>query len=106
MKLLQKHIAPQPRSQSLDLEIEYNQYLAHASEYDVTDVQKFWRDHSIEWPKLSKLAALLLSLSPTSVKCEKAFSTAGILINKRTASLHHSTVQQKLLVHDNYKLLT
>lgn len=106
MKLINRHILLDTSSQHIhDLDIEFHQYLSMASSWASTDVQQFWRSNSKTLPKLSKLAQIVLAISPTSVVCERAFSVAGIVVNKQTSSLHHVTVHRKLFIHDNHSLL-
>lgn len=94
-----------PILQDNSLDIEFQQYLAIASLWASADVTKFWKANNEKLPKLSKIAWIVLSISPTSAICERAFSVAGIVVNKQTSSLHHLTVHRKLFIHDNHNLL-
>lgn len=106
MKLINKYILPDTSSPQVhDIDIEFHQYLSMASSWTSTDITQFWRSNSKTLPKLCKLAQIVLAISPTSVVCERAFSVAGIVVNKQTSSLHHVTVHRKLFIHDNHYLL-
>lgn len=105
MKLINKHISPATAVEVLDLDVEFYQYLNLAPSWSHNDVSVFWKAHRKSLPKLFKIARIVLAVSATSVICERAFSIAGIVVNKQTSSLHHVTVHRKLFVHHNYPLL-
>lgn len=106
MKLINKHISPDTSAvQVHDLDVEFHQYLTLTPSWAGSDVSHFWRSHREALPKMFKIAQIVLAISATSVICERAFSVAGIVVNKQTSSLHHVTVHRKLFVHDNHALL-
>ena len=48
---------------------------------------QWWKIHESEYPELSQLARKFLATPATTVPCERLFSMAGHLINKRRSTL-------------------
>ena len=61
----------------------------------------WWREHQYEYPKLASLARRFLCTTPTSVPCERAFSKAGWIVNKRRCSLSDGNVSAILFASFN-----
>lgn len=68
------------------------------------DILTFWQSQEKSYPRLSKIAKVLLGVPITSSKAESAFSIAGCLIRKDRASLDPFRIEKALFVHDNYDL--
>lgn len=69
------------------------------------DIMEFWKSNEKDYPKLAKIARVLLGIPMTSSKSEGAFSTTGCLMRKDRASLTLYRIERTLFVHDNYDLL-
>lgn len=93
--------ASKPAASSLDEELHRFSNLSNAEE----NTMKFWAIHEKEFPKLAKIAKVLLSIPMTSAKSESAFSATGCLIRKDRASITPYRIERTLFVHDNYDLL-
>lgn len=68
-------------------------------------IMQFWKTNERDFPKLAKIAKVLLGIPMTSAKSESAFSTAGCLIRKDRASLTPYRIERTLFIHDNYDIL-
>ena len=66
----------------------------------------FWRDYAVRLPVLSRLAAVYLGTSASSVPVESLFSITGLLLNSRRSSLSPSKVNKLVFLHDNFDLIT
>lgn len=93
--------ASKPAATSLEDELNRFSNISNADE----NVMQFWANNDKEFPKLAKIAKVLLSIPMTSAKSESAFSTAGCLIRKDRASITPYRIERTLFVHDNYDLL-
>lgn len=69
------------------------------------NIMQFWKTNQKDYPKLAKIAKVLLGIPMTSSKSESAFSTAGCLIRKDRASLTPYRIERTLFIHDNYDIL-
>lgn len=69
------------------------------------NILQFWKSNQNEYPKMAKIAKVLLGIPMTSAKSESAFSTAGCLIRKDRASITPYRIERTLFVHDNYDIL-
>lgn len=90
-----------PAATSLEDEINRFANVINAEE----NIMNFWRNNEKEFPKLSKIAKVLLSIPMTSAKSESAFSTAGSLIRKDRASITPYRIERTLFIHDNYDII-
>lgn len=99
--LLAKYVKKSSSPSSLDDEL--NRF----STVNCTDetIMQFWKTNEREFPKLAKIAKVLLGIPMTSAKSESAFSTAGCLIRKDRASLTPYRIERTLFIHDNYDIL-
>jgi zinc finger BED domain-containing protein 1 (E3 SUMO-protein ligase ZBED1) len=61
----------------------------------------WWREHQHEYPRLAALARRFLCITPTSVPCERAFSKAGWIVNKRRCALSDGNVSGLLFASFN-----
>jgi hypothetical protein len=82
--------------------IEIKNYL------DISDTGEsldFWKRNAKDFPLLSAMARVYLSLSPGSVPVECLFSTAGLILNGKRSSLSPFCMNMVCFVHDNFKLV-
>jgi hypothetical protein len=61
---------------------------------------KWWSLHAAQYPLLSQVARKYLSTPATTVPSERLFSAAGIIVNKRRASLLPENVDKLTCLHD------
>ena len=64
----------------------------------------WWKKYEPQLPMMSRLAKNILCVPATSTPSERLFSKAGLLINKKRASLKPSKVDMMLFLNFNYKL--
>ena len=62
----------------------------------------FCRKHTNSFPLLSHVARKVLTVSCSSVSVESMFSSMGLLINAKRASLEEDTANMLSVIHDNY----
>ena len=62
----------------------------------------FWRKYKNSFPLLSQVARMVLSVSCSSVPVKSMFSSMGLLINTKHASLEEDTANKLSVIHDNY----
>ena len=67
----------------------------------MSDPLAWWREHQHEYPRLAKLARRYLCIMATSVPCERAFSKAGWIVNKRRCALSDDHISTLLFVSFN-----
>ncbi|GMF43343.1 unnamed protein product [Phytophthora fragariaefolia] len=72
------------------------------TEFDV-DPPEWWRLHGQSYPYLAPLARQWLACVATSVPSERAFSSAGNIINCKRTKLDPSLVRDLLFIHDNFE---
>lgn len=99
--LLQSHCPNSIRSNNT-LEFEIHSFM-DAPTY--TDPLKFWHKYEKNYPKLSKVAKVILSWPITTAKSEASFSISGCLLRSRRASIVPSRAEKVLLIHDNFHLM-
>ncbi|CAG8746837.1 20662_t:CDS:1, partial [Cetraspora pellucida] len=90
------------------IESELEQYESESSEGEpfeefITDNERngilYWESLLKKFPTLSKMAHDYLSIKPSSVSSEKAFSKAGFTITNDRATLSENTVSSMILMH-------
>ena len=64
---------------------------------------KFWRNQSSTFPLLSMLARAVLCIPASSASSERAFSTAGRVLEARRNRLNPGTVDSILFLHSEAK---
>lgn len=99
--LLNKHIKVEQQMGTLEEELARFQNISDCE----ADILSFWRKNEANFPKLAKVAKVLLSIPMSSAKAESAFSIAGSLIRKRRASLTPFRAEKLLFIHDNYDVI-
>jgi hAT family C-terminal dimerisation region len=60
-----------------------------------TDPLAFWRSHAGTFPHVAQQAEKLLCVTATSLPCERLFSVAGILVEKKRTSLTPDRARQR-----------
>ena len=65
----------------------------------------FWKENSKNFPTLSLIAKDYLSIMPTSVSSERAFSLAGLTVKKTRSRLHPDTAKELLCSQSWNKIL-
>lgn len=68
------------------------------------DLEKFWADNKICFPKLNVISEAIHGIPLTTAKEESSFSISGCLIRSRRASLAPERAERILFIHDNYNL--
>lgn len=98
--LLRKHSI---LSTDSSLEIEIQRFIERRENID--NILLFWKNNKHLYPKLSKIAKVLLAIPATTSKSGSAFSIAGCLIRSKRARIEPYRSERVLFVHDNYYLV-
>ena len=61
----------------------------------------WWKTSQSKYPHLAKLAWRYLSIPDTSVRAERVFSTAGIIVNKKRSALDSENVDRLVFLAYN-----
>lgn len=69
-----------------------------------TNVAEFWQNSVATRPELFKLAAVILSIPPAEVTCERAFSTLNFVFNKLRNRLSDKSLQRIMFIKLNLEL--
>lgn len=85
-----------------DVDTEIHKYLLLPP--TTSDALDWWKINHTSFPRLSKLARIILSIPATSAPSERAFSAAGNLITAKRSQIDPLRVKQILFIHDNYHL--
>lgn len=83
---------------------EVNRYLSSHVDENMTAMD-FWNQRSTEFPILSQMAKIYLSVSPGSVPVKCMFSSAGYMLNSRRSSIAPYKADMVLFIHDNYDVM-
>ena len=67
------------------------------------DVLSWWKKHASEFPNLSQIARIILSISASSADSERDFSTAGVVIQERRTHPNPVTVDDIIFLHSNLR---
>lgn len=98
ISLLHKHSVLNRSNNTLENEL--NNFIKIREE--VSDVLLFWKREAHHYPKMSKIAEVILAIPATSAKSESCFSASGALLCSRRASIEPLRAEKVLFVHDNY----
>ena len=85
--LIAPNQTPQPVLNELEL------YFTSNSPGDEIVPLEWWKNHSMEYPTLSKMAKDYLAIMPTSVPCEQFFSIAGNQFSQTRNRIDASTAR-------------
>ena len=83
-------------------ELEINRYLMLTVIKRMDDPLEWWKENSVSFPRLSKVARKLLHIPATSTASERLFSKAGELISSRRSCLKPSVVDKILFLNKNH----
>ena len=70
------------------------------------DVVQWWKDNSVKYPRLSKLAMRILSIPASSAASERVFSLAGNIITEKCNRLTNKTVDNIVFLNSFYKTMS
>jgi hypothetical protein len=70
------------------------------AELENTDPLQWWKKNEKQYPELSKVVRIVLSMPATSADTERLFSRAGLVMTDRRASLLSENFEKLLLLHD------
>ena len=65
------------------------------------NILKWWKDHEIILPLLSKLAKMVLTVPASSSKSERIFSTGGNFVSKKRNKLAPKKVEDLIIIKEN-----
>ncbi|XP_053203532.1 uncharacterized protein LOC128388190 [Panonychus citri] len=99
---LAKRFSSNP-SESSAFDLEIDSYLRSK---DASDVLEFWGRRKDAWPRLYKLATVLLAIPATSVPVERLFSIAGLTLNKKRCQLKPERLSKICFIHDNFDFVS
>lgn len=88
-----------------DIAMEVTNYMTMRSGSSEAEPLAFWQQHSQQFPMLSQLAKLYLSMSSASVPVEAMFSTTGLILNGKRCMLGPDKLNRISFIHDNYAYL-
>ena len=77
------------------------QWLRRLGSFEHDDVLVFWRMHASEFKELLTVARNVLSVSASSVPVECMFSSTGLILNSKRATLSPSTLNYTCFIHNN-----
>lgn len=84
---------------------EVDQYFANPREIKERNVIDFWKAANSAYPRMQKLARILLCVQATSVASERAFSIAGLIDHPRRACLADESFRASVLVDSWHHLV-
>ncbi|XP_072375369.1 E3 SUMO-protein ligase ZBED1-like [Diabrotica undecimpunctata] len=84
--------------------IEVQRYLEEDLADRNEDPLQWWRDHSYNYPHLSKVVIEKFGTVATSVPCERIFSKSGQLISERRSRLSVNKVEKLMFLNANSEL--
>ena len=82
---------------------EMHKYLAEPGISIETCPLSWWRCNEKHYPLLSKVAKKYWGAPASSVPCERIFSSAGLIISNKRASLSTGTAEMLVYLHANWK---
>ncbi|EGZ15134.1 hypothetical protein PHYSODRAFT_505911 [Phytophthora sojae] len=102
--LTNDHAAAREKRLKTRCSAEVYRYLDEVAdtEFDA-DPLEWWRLHGRSYPYLAPLARQWLACVATSVPSERAFSSAGNIVNCKRTKLDPSLVRDSLFIHDNFE---
>lgn len=99
--LLNKHIKVDQEISTLEEELSRFRNISDNAD----NIFSFWKKNEMIFPKLAKIAKVVLSIPMSSAKSEGAFSVGGCLIRKRRSSITPCRAEKILFIHDNYDII-
>ena len=64
---------------------------------------EFWKSKTSQWPRLVKVAQMVLAISATETSSERVFSITGRTMEDRRSQLNVETVDDLMFVHGLHK---
>lgn len=64
---------------------------------------EFWKSKTTQWPRLVKVAQMILAIPATETSSERVFSIAGRTMEDRRSQLNADTIDDLLFVHGLHK---
>jgi len=80
-------------------EDEFETYLLMLN--NSSDVQRFWKEHEWQLPKMADIARQLLSVPATSTSSERVFSVCGAVFTERRCRLTAANLEKLVLLKYN-----
>ena len=97
----EKTSTPTPKRIRVDTEIR--RYLQEEALDSHADPLVWWRDNSVRFPLLSKVARKYMTICATSIPSERVFSAAGNVVTSFRASLKPDKVNMLVFLAKNMK---
>ena len=77
-------------------QVELEAYLATPPLPDGMDVLQWWGENEDRFPNVARMAAQYLACPASSATVERFFSLAGRLLDKRSAAMKESTLEDRM----------
>jgi hypothetical protein len=91
-------LLPQPENDELSAYLSLPAILESEKDFRIL---KWWRQHSEQFPTLSKVARFIHSIPASSAPSERTFSTAGFTMNERRTNLEPDSVDDLMFLYSN-----
>ncbi|XP_034150871.1 zinc finger BED domain-containing protein 6-like [Esox lucius] len=88
------------QSSTADAAVEVQRYLSDPYLNRAENPMHYWEKHSKVYPHLFQLARKYLSVPASSVPCERIFTKAGDVFNKKRSCLSMKAVEQIMLLNN------
>lgn len=88
-----------------DAKGEVKKYLSSPRQNPDADVTQFWKENSMSFPRLAKVARIVFSIPSGSMSAERVFSAAGLLSRNHRMSLKPQTLAKLVFLKVNTKEL-
>ena len=82
---------------------EIRRYREQRQQPPTIDPLRWWRERESEFPKLAKIAQIVLAIPATSVPSERLFSSAGELLSKKRLRMKPDLADKLLFLRENSK---
>jgi len=86
--------------------ISFNSSSSHQQHAKLINPLDWWKANEMEFPHLSKVARVYLSIMSTSIPSEKCFSKSGWISNKRRSCLGENKLSNLVMLSVNRHHLT
>ena len=102
-----KHVSESSshRTTQTDATIEVRRYFEEQNIERSKDPLEWWKNNSVRFPKLHRVAKKYLCIPGSSVPSERLFSAAGQLVSERRNRLKPKNIDILLFLHHNLKRL-
>lgn len=89
------------QSENNEIEVELNSYLLSPEVYPDNDPLEWWRQHQLNFSRLSHLARKYLAIPATSAPSERVFSVGGGIITCHRACFKPAVVDRLIFLAKN-----